>query len=203
MREEASSEGARTSDGQLRPVLVVDDERSNREMLEVLLQGLDLEVEKAGDGAEAIARLEGGGRYALVLTDLKMPRVGGLEVLERVKALDPPCQVVLMTAYATAETALRAIKEGAYDYITKPFKLDAIEAVIGRALEKHRLVAENLYLREALGERRGMGRIIGESEPMRQVFEMVARVAPTPTTVLLTGESGTGKELVARGDPRA
>ena len=194
---EGASVGAVGRD-RLRPVLVVDDEQSNREMLEMLLQGLGLEVQTAADGAEAIGLLEEGARYALVLTDLKMPRAGGLQVLERVKALDPPCQVVLMTAYATAQTALHAIKEGAYDYITKPFKLDAIEALIDRALEKHGLVAENLYLREALEERRGMGQIIGESEPMQQVFEMVARVAPTPTTVLLTGESGTGKELVAR-----
>src|SRR5690606_26870989 len=114
----------------------------------------------------------------------------------RVKALDPACQVIVMTAFATAETAISAIKQGAYDYITKPFKLDDAKQAVHRAMESHRLQRENLYLKTAL--QHGSGELIGRSEPMRRVFELIARVAATRTTILVTGESGTGKELVAR-----
>lgn len=179
-------------------VLLVDDEQSMRQFLSMLLKKEGLEVEQATHGDEAIALLNQGRRYKLILTDLKMPGSSGLDVLQRAKALDPACQVVIMTAFATAETALEAIRQGAYDYMIKPFKLDQAQVIIRRALEKHSLLSENLYLKEALGERRGMGAIIGKSEAMLRVFELVKRVAPTQTIVLITGESGTGKELAAQ-----
>ena len=179
-------------------VLVVDDERSMREMLQIMFKREGCAVDYASSGEEAIALIEDGERYSLVLTDLKMEGASGLDVLREVKRRDEACQVVVMTAYASAETALEAIREGAYDYMIKPFKMDQARSVVRRALEKHELLHENLYLREALEARKSMGEIIGESEPMRRVFEMVERVAPTQTTVLVTGESGTGKELVAQ-----
>jgi two-component system response regulator PilR (NtrC family) len=180
------------------PVLVVDDEQSMREFLGIMLKKSDYDYETVADGARAIELLEEGRRFSVVLTDLKMPEVGGLEVLERVKALDPSCQVVVMTAFATAETALSALKTGAYDYLTKPFKVDEIQAVLERAVEKYELVSENLYLKKELQQRDGFADLIGKSKPMRRVYDLITRVAPTPTTVLVTGESGTGKELVAR-----
>lgn len=183
---------------QSNPVLIVDDELSMRQFLSILLKKEGHEVEQAASGDEAITLLESGRRYSLVLTDLKMPGRSGLEVLQRAKALDPACQVVIMTAFATAETALEAIREGAYDYMIKPFKLEQAQAVIRRALEKHALLHENLYLKEALGERRGVGAMIGRSESMTRVFELIKRVAPTHTIILITGESGTGKELAAQ-----
>ncbi|MFP4596624.1 MAG: sigma-54-dependent transcriptional regulator [Persicimonas sp.] len=181
-----------------RPILVVDDEQSMREFLSIMLKKQDHTVEVATRGEEALERLEDGARFSLVITDLKMPGVGGLDVLRRVKELDPACQVVVMTAYATPETAISAIKEGAYDYITKPFKVDEARVVVGRALEKFDLVSENLYLKKTLEEEQGFAEMLGNSKPMRQVFEMISRVADSQTTILISGESGTGKELVAR-----
>lgn len=182
----------------LPPVLVVDDEPSLREFLSIFLRKQGLEVETAEDGAEAIARVTSDQRYSLVLTDLKMPgEASGLDVLRHVKDVAPATQVVVMTAYATPETAISAIRDGAYDYITKPFKVDQARAVVRRGLEKYRLIAENLYLRRAL-DADPFDEMVGTSTPMRQVFQLVQRVAPTQTTILLQGESGTGKELVAR-----
>lgn len=178
------------------PVLVVDDERSMREFLTIMLKKEGYNVVTADSGELAIELLEDGQRFGLVITDLKMAGLSGLDVLHRVKALDPACQVIVMTAFATAETAISAIKQGAYDYITKPFKLDDAKQAVHRAMESHRLQRENLYLKTAL--QHGSGELIGRSEPMRRVFELIARVAATRTTILVTGESGTGKELVAR-----
>ncbi|MBA2662909.1 MAG: sigma-54-dependent Fis family transcriptional regulator [Bradymonadaceae bacterium] len=178
-------------------VLVVDDERSMREFLTIMLKKQGYTVDAAESGDMAVAWLESGQRFSLVITDLKMPGIGGLDVLRRVRAIDPACQVMVMTAFASPETAISAIKEGAYDYITKPFKIEDAKIAVHRALEKHQLLRENLYLKEAL-EQGGYGELIGRSEPMRKVFELAARVATTKTTILICGESGTGKELVAR-----
>ena len=182
-----------------RPILVVDDEPSMRQMLSIMLRQTGREVETADGGAQAIERLEAGERFAAVLTDLQMPGgTSGLDVLRAARREDEACQVVLMTAYASAETALEALREGAYDYLIKPFKVGEAKAAIGRALEKHELVAENYYLRGALGSAGGAAGMIGESEVMQRVFDLIARVAPSRATVLLTGESGTGKEVAAR-----
>jgi two-component system, NtrC family, response regulator PilR len=181
-----------------RPVLVVDDEQSMREFLSIMLKKQGLSVTVAERGEEAVDLLEAGERFSLVLTDLKMPGIGGLDVLGRAKEIDPACQVVVMTAYATPETAISAIKQGAYDYITKPFKVDEAKVVVDRALEKFGLVSENLYLKKTLEKQNGFAHMIGKSEPMRRVFEMISRVADSQTTILISGESGTGKELVAR-----
>lgn len=179
-------------------VLIVDDEQSMRELLTMMLGKEGCVVDTARHGEEAVEKLVQGERYHVILTDLKMRTLTGLDVLREAKEYDASCQVVIMTAHATAETALSAIRDGAYDYMIKPFKLEQARATIRRALEKHALVRENLYLRSALQERRDFGEIIGRSEKMQQVFDMISKVAPTPTIVLVTGESGTGKELAAR-----
>jgi two-component system response regulator PilR (NtrC family) len=181
-----------------RPILVVDDEQSMREFLSIMLEKEGYEVVAEDRGERAIERIEDGDRFRLVITDLKMPGEDGLDVLEASKAADPACQVVIITAHATPESAISALKSGAYDYIQKPFKVEQAKAVVERALEKYDLKSENLYLRRALANKEQFGDIIGQSEPMQEVFNMISQVAPTPSTVLITGESGTGKELVAQ-----
>lgn len=186
------------SSQQIPHVLVVDDEPSMREMLRILLKQEKCQVMSVSSGEQAIEVLGlGETRYSLVMTDLKMAQKTGLDVLRAAKQHDPACQVILMTAFATAETALEALREGAYDYMIKPFKIDQARSVIRRALDKFELIRENFYLREALQERARSRSIIGKSEAMQRVFTLIDRVAPTPSTVLITGESGTGKELVA------
>jgi two-component system response regulator PilR (NtrC family) len=181
-------------------VLVVDDESSMREFLAICLGRAGHDVVTASGGAEAIAKLDllSAGGFDLVVTDLTMPGVGGMEVLRHANSLPEPPLVLMITAFATSETAIQALKLGAWDYLTKPFKVDEILVVVARALERARLGNENRRLREAL---RGVGhldRMIGRSVAMQKVFELVRKVAPTRTNVLIRGESGTGKELVAR-----
>jgi two-component system response regulator PilR (NtrC family) len=159
-------------------------------------EGHEVVTEERGEGA--IERIEDGERFRLVITDLKMPGADGQDVLETSKQADPACQVVIITAHATPESAISALKSGAYDYIQKPFKVDQAKAVVERALEKYDLKSENVYLRRALANKEQFGDIIGQSEPMQEVFNLISQVAPTPSTVLITGESGTGKELVAQ-----
>ncbi len=183
----------------MKKILVVDDEQSMREFLSIMLRRESFEVSTAESGDEAIALLQDGKRYGVVLTDLSMPgKTSGLDLLSFVKGVDPNCQVIVMTAFATPETAIRAIRDGAYDYITKPFKVDEAKAVIHRAFEKYDLIHENLYLRNKLEAGDSFEGFIGNSPVMGKVFDMIERVARTKTTVLVSGESGTGKELVSR-----
>ncbi|HEX9102943.1 MAG TPA: sigma-54 dependent transcriptional regulator [Polyangia bacterium] len=156
----------------------------------------------------AAAALEYGARdFDVVVTDLKMSGGSGLDVLDGVKAARPDTQVIVVTAFATTETAIAAMKRGAYDYLTKPFKVDEIGVVIERALEKRTLLRDNLELRAELSARFRLDRLVGKSPPIQRLFELLKRVAPAKTSVLIGGESGTGKELVARAlhhlSPRA
>ncbi len=180
-------------------VLVVDDEQSMREFLAICLKRAGHEVESVDSGAAAIAALAA--RPAdVVVTDLRMPGdVDGLGVLRaaRTGAVRDP-EVILVTAFASADTALAAMKQGAYDYLTKPFKIDEINAVISRAMEKRALVAENLALRDQVAGRVRMAQMLGKSRPMQRVFELIGKIHSNKSSVLITGESGTGKELVAR-----
>jgi two-component system response regulator PilR (NtrC family) len=178
-------------------ILVVDDELSLREFLEILLRRQGHQVKLARDAVEAVARLKDES-FDLVLTDLRLPRGSGMDVLTWVVRNASSTQVVMMTAFATTETAIDAMKAGAYDYIIKPFKPDELTVLLDRALERRRLQTENRLLRATLDARAGGARLIGVSERMQEVFELIQKVAPTRTTILLTGESGTGKELVAR-----
>ena len=185
-------------------ILIVDDEQSLREFLEIFLRNEGYEVTTAGGGQEAIDRVDaidrvgGAGEFDLVLTDLMMPDVGGLEVLDAVKERFPDTQVLMITAYATADTAIEAMKKGAFDYIQKPFKNDEIRVVIAKALQQRQLLEENRQLRAQIHRKYSFHSIIGRSQAMQDVFELVRRVADTRTSVLITGESGTGKELIAR-----
>ena len=178
-------------------ILVVDDERSMREFLEILLQKRGHEVTSAGDVPEALERL-GKGDFDLVISDLRLGRGSGIEILEKVKASAPTTEVVMVTAFATTENAVQAMKLGAYDYVLKPFKVEELELVVQKALEHRSLVTENRVLRHRVGGRVPDREIIGRSPAIGEVRALVEKVAPTRTTVLLTGESGTGKELVAR-----
>ena len=178
-------------------ILIVDDERSMRDFMRIALKRAGHEIEVAGSPAEAkvafVAR-----DFDLVITDLMMPGGSGLEVLREVKEHRPETQVLVVTAFATPETAIAAMKQGAYDYLLKPFKVDEVQLVVERALERRTLIQQNRELREELGGRFRLDRLVGKSAAMERVFELVKKVAPTRTTVLVSGESGTGKELVAR-----
>ena len=178
-------------------ILVVDDELSMREFLEIMLKKSGYEVDCVADVEEALLRVEND-LYDLVITDVIMPKMNGLELLKKIKEVSPETVVVMMTAYATTETAVEAMKEGAYDYITKPFKVDEIKLVIQKALEKKKLFRENVLLRQELKTRYNFGNIIGASPEMVKVYELIQRVADTKTNILITGDSGTGKELVAK-----
>ena len=169
-------------------------------MLEVLSDVLVAEghpVTPASGGFEALEKLEKGSGYDLVITDLKMPKMNGLELLESIKEKWPDIPVVILTAYGTVESAVEAIKKGAYDYILKPFKPSEIFGVIGRLLERKSLLEDNIYFQEELSKAYGFENIIGNSPAMREVFEKVETVAQTDSSVALSGESGTGKELIA------
>jgi two-component system, NtrC family, response regulator PilR len=178
-------------------LLVVDDEQSMREFLSICLGRAGYQVVTASGGAEAI-RLMSERTFDLVITDLTMPAVGGMQVLEHAVALPDAPLVIMITAFATPETAIEAMKIGAYDYLTKPFKVDEIQVVVARAVERLRLTIENRLLREELRGVHSLDRMIGRSAAMQKVFELVRKLAPTRTNVLIRGESGTGKELVAR-----
>jgi two-component system, NtrC family, response regulator PilR len=186
--------------------LVVDDEQSMREFLSICLRRAGHDVVVA-PSAEDASRELGTGPFDLVITDLKLPGKSGLDVLDEVKTRSPETPVIVITAYATPETAIAAMKRGAYDYLNKPFKVDEIGLVIGRALEKRQLVRDNALLREQIAERHGLDRLLGRSPVMQRVFDLCRKVAPTRANVLVLGDSGTGKELVARAihhlSPRA
>jgi two-component system response regulator PilR (NtrC family) len=181
-------------------ILVVDDEQSMREFLSICLRRAGHDVVVASSGTEALVRVRDQ-PFDVVVTDLRMPgEPDGLGILKAIKAMqvtgDP--EVILVTAFASADTALAAMKQGAYDYLTKPFQVDEINAVINRALEKRALVAENIALRDRVAGRVRLASLLGKSRGMQKVFETIAKIHSARTNVLITGESGTGKELVAR-----
>ncbi len=178
-------------------VLVIDDEKSMREFLAIMLEKEGYEVDTAEEGPKALDLCKKE-LYDLVITDIKMPRMDGLEVLHRLKEISKETAVIMITAYASTETAVHAMKEGAYDYITKPFNVDEIKMVIRNALERRDLERENILLRKEIQSRYGFGNIIGQSPQMQKVYDLIQRIAPSKTNVLITGESGTGKELVAK-----
>ena len=187
-------------------VLVVDDDEITCNLLEEVLSKEGYAVHKALDGREAIDRGEKH-TYDVVLSDIKMIDVDGMEVLRAYRQRSPETIIIMMTAFGSIETAIRAIKEGAYDYVSKPFKLDEIKLTLQRALEQRRLVEENIHYRQELITKYKLENIVGRSPQMLQVYKTIARVAESRSTVLVTGESGTGKELIARAihfnSPRA
>lgn len=178
-------------------ILIVDDEQSMRDVLSIMLKRAGYGVTVAADGEEAIAQL-GKDIFDLIITDLKMPKVGGLDVLKAVKDSSPETVVLVITAFASTETAVEAMKRGAYDYLTKPFQVDEVQLIIRNALEKRRLSTENMLLKRELASQSSFAQIVGQSDAMQKVFDMVRKVADSKSNVLICGESGTGKELVAR-----
>jgi len=178
-------------------VLVVDDEKSMRELLAITLERQGYEVSVAEDGEVAIEAVRRDG-FDVIITDLRMPNADGLQVLRAAKEHTPETVVIVITAVGSTETAVEAMKLGAYDYITKPFKLDEIHVIIRRALERKRLRDENLYLRKQLETQHRFDNIVGKSARMAEIFDTIRKIADSPSTVMVSGESGTGKELVAR-----
>ncbi|MBS0182328.1 MAG: sigma-54-dependent Fis family transcriptional regulator [Nitrospira sp.] len=178
-------------------ILVVDDEQSLRDVLSIMLKRAGYIVTSAKDGEEAIELLNRE-IFDLVITDLRMSKIDGMEVLKAVKSVSPETVVLIITAFATADSAVEAMKQGAYDYLTKPFQVDEVQLIIRNALEKRRLTAENMLLKREMASQSSFAQLVGQSEAMQKVFDVVRKIADSKSNVLICGESGTGKELVAR-----
>jgi two-component system, NtrC family, response regulator PilR len=187
-------------------LLVVDDEPSMREFLEIMLSQEGYQVRTASTGEEGIKAYRAE-EPDLVLTDVKMPGMSGLDLIRQIHSLDPAAPIIAITAYASADDAVRAVREGAYDYLSKPFQIEDLRIIIRNALEARRLRRENLELRRSIEGRYRFADIIGKSHEMVEIFDLISRVAPSKAGVLIMGESGTGKELIAKAvhynSPRA
>ncbi len=178
-------------------ILVVDDEKSMCEFLEIMLKKEGYDVTSTTSGKKALELLDNN-LYSMVFTDVKMPGVDGFEVLRKTKEASPDTVVLMITAYGSPEGAVTAIKEGAYDYITKPFRVEEVKLTIKKSLERNDLIKENIRLRQEVEERYKFWNLIGKSPKMQRVYELVEKVSQTKANVLITGQSGTGKELVAK-----
>ncbi|MEW6237317.1 MAG: sigma-54 dependent transcriptional regulator [Candidatus Omnitrophota bacterium] len=178
-------------------ILIADDEVNSRDGLRKALESSERKVETAADGAEAYVKFKKQGCDVLI-TDIRMPEMNGMELLKKVKEEDPSVSVIVLTAYGSIEMAVKAMKLGAYNYLTKPVNLDELEILVEQTLEKRRIELENEYHRESVQPAEGVEGIIGKSAPMRQLMEQIRQIAPSKANVLITGETGTGKELAAR-----
>jgi len=178
-------------------ILVADDEKSMREFLDIMLKKEGYKVTLASNGEEVMKLIEKD-IFDLALVDIRMPRQDGISVLKRIKSISPETVVIVITAFASADTAIKAMKEGAYDYIMKPFKIEEIKLIIQNALEKKHLQNENLLLKQVVRDRYHFENIIGQSSRMLDLYDLLEKVAPTKTNILISGESGTGKELAAK-----
>jgi two-component system response regulator PilR (NtrC family) len=177
-------------------ILVVDDEQSMREVLDIFLSNEGYNVTVAGNGVSGVDAVKKD-IFDLVITDMKMPKLGGLELLKNIKQISPDTVVVIATAFGSTESAVEAMKLGAYDYIQKPFQMDDIRLVVSNALEKMKLQKDVSILKEQL-KSPSLENIIGNSQPMQAMFTIISKTAESNASVLITGESGTGKELVAK-----
>ena len=187
-------------------VLIIDDEEEIRESIQLLLSSEGLLATTAASGEEGLRRVEEN-HYDVVLLDLMLPGKSGMEIQRDIKRIDPTIPVVIITAMGAIETAVAAIKEGSYDYVTKPWNNERLLVIINNAIKQRQLTSENIQLRRALKERFGYSNIIGKSEKMLRVLDMVSQIAVSRSTILIQGESGTGKELIAKAihlkSPRA
>jgi two-component system response regulator PilR (NtrC family) len=177
-------------------ILIVEDEKSMREVLRMLLEAEYYEVMTAKNGLEGLSQIDSD-IYDLVITDMKMPKVNGFEVLKKIKEISPETIVIMITAFGTKESAIEAMKIGAYDYIHKPFNIDEIRLIVRKAIEKKRLREELSLLKQKVETTYTLENIIGQSSKMQELFRLVPRIAQNNSNVLITGESGSGKELFA------
>ena len=178
-------------------ILVVDDEESSRKGLKTLLSNWGYEVQEAADGQEALEKATSF-LPTVVITDLVMPTLDGLGLLKALQSDFPFATVIILTGHGTVETAVAALKQGAYDYLTKPVEIPRLRILVEKALEKGEALREVTILRRRLKEVWGFGKLVGKSKAMQEVYRLIDLAAPTSASVLITGESGTGKELVAR-----
>lgn len=178
-------------------ILVIDDEMIVCESCQRILEEEGYEVETAMSAKEAFEKMKAH-PFDIVITDLKMPEIDGMEVLKTFRNEYPDTIVIMITGYSTVETAVEAMKLGAFDYIPKPFTPDEVSVVVKKAIEKKNLLLENIYLRQELQEKYGFHNIVGKSKKMQEIYRIIAKVAMTDSTVLIYGQSGTGKELIAR-----
>ncbi|MEJ2364236.1 MAG: sigma 54-interacting transcriptional regulator [Deltaproteobacteria bacterium] len=178
-------------------VLVVDDDGGHLSVLKTVIKSWGYNVEGVDDGSKAVEKAKER-PFDLIVTDVRMAEMSGIEALKLIKEYNPAIPILIMTAYSSVESAVEALKAGAYDYLTKPLDFDVLKLTIERALDHTSLRAENLSLKEKLRSSYDLANIIGKSRPMKELIEMVAMVAPSEATALITGESGTGKELIAR-----
>src|SRR5215510_4989180 len=178
-------------------VLIIDDEEDIRESIELLLATEGLTTDTAATGEEGIRKIEEN-HYDVALLDLMLPGKSGMEVQRDIKRIDPTLPVVIITAMCAIETAVTAIKEGAFDYVTKPWNNEKLLVIVANAVKQRLLTSENLQLRRALKERFGYSNIVGKSEKIMSVLDLVTQIAPSRSTILIQGESGTGKELIAK-----
>ncbi|MFA6055976.1 MAG: sigma-54 dependent transcriptional regulator [Thermodesulfovibrionales bacterium] len=177
-------------------ILIVEDEKSMREVLRMLLEGEGYDVISASDGLDGSSYIERD-IFDLVITDIKMPGLDGFELLKKVKEISPETLVIMVTAFGTSESAIEAMKRGAYDYINKPFNIDELRIIVRKALEKKRLSEEISLLRQKVETTYALENIIGQSPKMQEMFRLIPKIAQSNSNVLVTGESGSGKELVA------
>ncbi|MBZ4647891.1 MAG: Response regulator of zinc sigma-54-dependent two-component system [Desulfomicrobiaceae bacterium] len=183
-------------------ILVVEDDHAHGVMLEVMLSGWGYEVVRVEDGEAAVEQVRAE-PFDAVLTDIRMARMDGITALHHIRAINPALPVLIMTAYSSVESAIQAVREGAYDYLQKPLDFEHLRLALARAVDHGRLKLENVRLREVVERASGEPELVGSSPAMRELFRTIDAVAPTEATVLITGESGTGKELVARAIHRA
>src|SRR6184192_3685361 len=178
-------------------VLIIDDEEEIRESIEMLLNSEGLSKDTAASGEEGLKKIEEN-LYDAVLLDLMLPGKSGMDVQKEIKSIDPTLPVIIITAIGALETAVTAIKDGSFDYVTKPWNNEKLVVIVTNAIKQRQLMSENLQLRRALKERFGYSNIIGKSEKILKVLDLVTQVAASRSTILIQGESGTGKELIAK-----
>ncbi len=178
-------------------ILVVDDEESMRDSLSEWLREDGYEVESVESGEKAIERVKKA-KWTAALVDLKMPGMDGIETMREIKKIDKDLPIIIITAYATVDTAVTAMKEGAYDYIVKPFNPEEISMMLGKLVERQSLLLENIYLRKQLMRAYQFEDLVGKNKKMQEIFELIKTVADSKSTILIQGETGTGKELIAR-----
>jgi len=189
------------TEGAAKRLLIIDDEENMRHMLSKLMKKSGYAVDTAGDGYEGLNQIDQN-QYDYILCDIKMPNMDGMKFLKLAREKIGSTTVIMMSAYGTIDTAIEAIQQGAYDYISKPFKTDEVHLVLKKAEERERLKRENVQLKERIrkiGENYNFGNMVAQSKAMRSVFTLAEKAAQYNTTVLISGESGTGKELIAKG----